>query len=362
MNRFLIAVLVLLNLAACSSGPDTKYLDSKTVENLEIPPDLTSVELNEKFKIPSNISSGIAETVNKVPVLAKVEGMRLAGSEDFYWLEIDGEVDNLYQTIKNFWASEGFALEVDEPVIGIMQTHWIYKKEGAVDKDQNFLAALFSSNDLSATQDQFRTRIANDSNTDVTRVYISHRGTEYKHRMQTKQTEDETLEKWRFRDPEPELEIEMLSRLMVYLGLQQAEVDEQVASAKLFSPRATIHTDNKKNEIYILVNAVKDKAWNRLLHELDRLDFEVVSANSNTGLSGDGIVSVKTHHEIEKKSSGFLSIFSSSETSMVKKRVILIVSEESHDTTRISIQTEEGEVDDSAEANEFLMKLYNRLR
>jgi outer membrane protein assembly factor BamC len=339
-----------------------KYLDSQTSANLAIPPDLTSVDLNDKFKIPSNISSSIDETVNKIPVLAQVKGIRLAGSEDFYWLEIDGKADNLYQTIKNFWASEGFALDIDEPVIGIMQTDWIYKEEGDVDKDQNFLEALFSGKNLSAIQDQFRTRIANASSAGVTRVYISHRGTRYKHRMQTKQTENDTSEKWRFRDPEPELEIEMLSRLMVYLGLQQAEVDEQVASVKLFAPRATIHTDNKENETYILVNSVKQRTWNRLLHELDRLDFEVVAANESMGFSGSGVISVKTHHEIEKKADGLFSVFSGSETRMVKKQVSLIVSEESHDTTRISLENELGEVDDSTEAIEFLMKLYNQLR
>ena len=362
MNRFLIAALVLLQFAACSSGSDTKYLDSRTAANLASPPDLTSVELNEKFQIPANISSSIDETVNQVPVLAQVEGVRLVGSEDFYWLEINGEVDNLYQTIKNFWASEGFALDIDEPVIGIMQTHWIYNKEGAVDKDQNFLAALFASEDLSATQDQFRTRIASDSNTDVTRVYISHRGTRYKHRLQTKQTEDETSEKWRFRDPEPELEIEMLSRLMVYLGLQQAEVDGQVEKAKLFAPRATVHTDNKENETYIIVNSVKQRTWNRLLHELDRLDYEIVTATESSGLSGDGTITVKTHHEVEKKTGGFFSFFSDSKTTMVKKQVTLVISEEAHNKTRVGIENEEGEVDDSTEANEFLMKLYNRLR
>jgi outer membrane protein assembly factor BamC len=322
VNRILIAALVVLQLAACSSGSDIKYLDSQTAANLAIPPDLTSVDLNEKFKIPANISSSIGETVNKVPVLAQVEGVRLVGSEDFYWLEIDGKADNLYQTIKNFWASEGFALDIDEPVIGIMQTDWIYKEEGAVDKDQNFFEALFSSKNFSATQDQFRTRIANESNAGVTRVYISHRGTRYEHRLQTKQTENETPEKWRFRDPEPELEIEMLSRLMVYLGLQQAEVDEQVEGVKLFASRATIHTDNKENETYILVNSVKQRTWNRLLHELDRLDFEVVTANESMGFSGDGVISVKTQYEIEKKSGGFLSFFSGSETQMVKKQVI----------------------------------------
>ena len=71
---------------------------------------------------------------NKVPVLARVESLQLQGSPDFYWLSVDEPVENLYQQVKNFWAFEGFGLIVDEPVIGIMETEWVYKEEGALPK------------------------------------------------------------------------------------------------------------------------------------------------------------------------------------------------------------------------------------
>lgn len=349
-------------MTACSSGPDLAYLDSRTTANLEVPPDLTQATLNEKFEIPANFSSELGETLNKIPVLARVESIRLEGNADFYWLSIDGEIDNLYQTIKSFWASEGFQLDIDEPVIGIMQTRWILKEEGANSADSGFLTSLFSGDNLSASQDQYRTRISRDTGIDSTRIYISHRGTQYRHKVDTRQTEDDAPNDWAFRAPEPELEIEMLSRLMVYLGLEQAKVEQQLANVKLFSPRASIHTDNSENETFLLVRAVQQQTWNRLLHELDRLDIEVVSADPSSGLSGEGVVFVKTAYETLEEADGVSSIFSSSEPKLVQKQVVLVVTEETHELTRISLETPDGEIEESVEGIEFLTMLYEHIK
>ncbi len=362
MKIYSLLATVLLVLSACSFESDTRYLDIRTTKNLEVPPDLTQVALNEKFEIPANISSSLGETINKIPVLAQVESIKLEGRTDFYWLTINGRIENLYQTIKNFWASEGFVLNIDEPVIGIMQTRWIYREEGATEEENGIIAILFGEKDLSASQDQFRTRLAKDSDTDAVRIYISHRGTSYEHRPVTRRNEGDESNGWAFRAHEPELEIEMLSRLMVYLGLKQAEVDQQVAGVNLFEPRVSIHTDNSENETFLLVRAVQRQTWNRLLHELDRLDIEVVSTNPDRGISGDGFIYVKTAFEIEEKSSGFLSFFSSSEPSMVPKEVVLVVSKETHELTRINLETPGGDVDESTEGLEFLTMLYEHIK
>ncbi len=366
MRNFLLLVIPLSGLIACSSDPDMKYLDARTTANLEIPPDLTQAKLNDKFEIPANFSSGLGETVNKIPVLAQVESIKLDGAADFYWLSIDGQIENLYETIKSFWGSEGFTLDIDEPVIGIMQTEWVLKEEGATNKDSGFFASffadLFASHDFSASQDQYRTRIARDSDTSATRIYISHRGTQYEHKLVTRQNEDDEPNNWAFRAPEPELEIEMLSRLMVYLGLEEADVGQQVSAVKMFQPRVSIHTDNSENETYLLVRAVQKQTWNRLLHELDRLDIEVVRANPTSGLSGDGVIQVKTIYETLEETGGFAAIFSSSEPRLVQKEVVLVVSEENHELTRISLKTPDGDVEESAEGLEFLTMLFDHIR
>ena len=365
-----------MNLAACG-GPSAglEYLDSRVLPDLEVPPDLTLVEVNSDFKLPA-IFSGDSTGEDSVPVLASVDSIRLEGFSDFYWLSIDEPVANLYQLVKDFWASEGFVLVMDEPVIGVMKTDWVYNEEGKGDEGKGFFAKLLSRGELSASQDQFRTRIARDAASGASQVYIAHRGTAYEHVLETRQTEDEERNDWGFRASEPELEVEMLSRLMIYLGMRQSEVDGQLASIKLFSPRASMHTiysgddieidekDQTKvepiDETYLLVKDGFTRTWYRTLHQLERLNFEIISANLESGLKEKGQILVETDTEIEVDDSGFFSF--SSKMKIVKKKIKLVFSEETREITRIDMETDKGEIESSPEGVEFLTLLYQYIK
>ena len=263
-------VFIAINLTACG-GPsaDLEYLDSRVKPNLEIPPDLTLIKADGSFELPAVFTTSGAETGGGLPVLASVESIELQGHSDFYWLSIEEPVDNLYLVVKDFWASEGYTLAMDEPAIGIMETNWNFNEEGSKDGDKSFLAKFLGGSDLSETQDQFKTRIARDAGTATSQIYISHRGTEnpgpvYSQSQKYDQVQLLNLEKrnnWNIRSSDPELEVEMLSRLMLYLGLRQLEVDQQLAKTKLFSPRASIHTDYAEDETYILVKNDVTRAW-----------------------------------------------------------------------------------------------------
>ncbi len=352
-------------LGACG-GPsaDLEYLDSRAKPNLEIPPDLTLVKVDSGFELPAIFSGDGTGSGNKIPVLASVESIKLKGYSDFYWLSIDEPAENLYQLVKEFWASEGFTLAMDEPVIGIMKTHWVFNKEGGEDEDRSFLAKIFSRNELSSSQDQFITRIARDAETAKSQIYISHRGTEYEpKRLQvTPQIDDDDQPAdWKFRASEPEFEVEMLSRLMLYLGLRQLEVDQKLSNIKLFAPMASIHNDYAEDETYILVKDEFTRAWYRTLHQLERLNFNVVSADFDRGLTGNsGTLLVETGTEVEVSKSGFFSFFSDKKT--VNKQIKLEFSEETHEITRISMETSQDDTENSAENIEFLTLLYQYMK
>ncbi len=363
---FVIAIV----LAACG-GPsaDLEYLDSRARPNLEIPPDLTLVKVDSGFELPAIFSGDGTGSGNKIPVLASVESIKLKGHSDFYWLSIDEPAENLYQLVKDFWASEGFTLAMDEPVIGIMKTHWVFSKEGGEDEDKSFLAKIMGDNEQSSSQDQFITRIARDGGIATSQIYISHRGTQKSPRFysasdkyrQIQFADGGTGDEWNFRASEPELEVEMLSRLMLYLGLRQLEVDQQLAKIKLFAPRASIHTDYAEDETYILVKDEITRTWNRTLHQLERFNFEVISADLKRGLTGStGVILVETDIEIEVDKSGFFSF--SPDIKIVKMQVKLVLSEESHEITRISMETTTGDTESSPEGVEFLTLLYQYMK
>ena len=355
-----------LLIIGCNTGPDLRYLDASVGDDLELPPDLIRSETESKFELPEVFSGEDESARDQIPVLANVESLRLEGTENFYWLSVEEPVDNLYQLVKNFWASEGYRLTVDEPVIGIMQTEWVVKEVGSSEKKGSWLERLFASDDLSAVQDQYKTRIARDEQ-DRSRIYIAHRGTEYKYVLDTAQesrtvvgSEGDDDAEWQFRKPDPELEIEMLSRLMIYLGLQQAEVDQQRESVKLFKPRAYMRLDSDENSPFLIIRDAYHIAWNRVYHSLERLNFEVETAQFKTGFLGEGIFTVTIEIKESQKEAGLFSLVSATETD--QRKILLILSEETHELTRVNIEDSKGEFDTSPEGAEFLGLLYQDLK
>ena len=115
-------------------------------------------------------------------------------------MSLSEPVEEVYPIVKQFWASEGYPLIIDEPVLGIMQTEWNYKEEGTNDPDPGFLGGLFKSDDFSASQDQFKSRLERNPDDQGSKIFISHRGTEYNYRL-LKSEQDSFQEnegKWRF--------------------------------------------------------------------------------------------------------------------------------------------------------------------
>jgi len=350
-------------LGACaSSGQDTRYLDANEGAALALPPDITKAEIDTKFELPKAFSGDDKSVRNQIPVLASVESLKLEGSGDFYWLSVDESVDNLYAMVKDFWGSEGFVLEKDEPVIGMMQTEWLFQDQGAQKKATSWFSSLFQSADLTASQDQYITRLARDDNGGGSRIYIAHRGTEYipRARLDDKNSDGGRDNQWHFRQPEPELEIEMLSRLMVYLGMQDAEVASQVAGVKLFKPRASYIEDDGDNSPAMIMNDGYQLAWHRIYHELQRLNYEIYASDYKGGLLSEGTITVNLSVIKKVKDKGFLSLFTSENENL--EQIILVIAKDTYRTTKITLETFGGKIYTAAAGAKFLKLLYRHLK
>jgi outer membrane protein assembly factor BamC len=360
--RLTVLVLQVALLVACKAG-DFRYQDSTLGPPLELPPDLAGSEIESKFELPATLSGDKANAErDKVPVLARVYSMLLESNGDMYWIRVEEPVDNLYQLVKNFWAAEGYRLDVDEPVIGLMQTEWIYKEEGGKEESSSWIEGLFTTEELSASQDQYRSRIERDNTGNLNRIYIAHRGTEYKHVLTTEAPRKDALSEneWVFRPREPELEIEMLSRLMIYLGLQDHEVEQQRANIKLFKPRAIMEFDSDEGSPFLIINDIYQIAWNRVFHQLERMSFEIVSFEFKSGLSGEGVIYIKAPTLEVTEEGGFFSFQSEAKEGEIK--LTLVFSEETNQTTRLILEDDKGEFDTSAEGNEFFKLLFQQIK
>jgi outer membrane protein assembly factor BamC len=363
--RFTPLLILVSTLIACQpSDTGDRYLDVSLGQPLEMPPDLAKFETESNFDLPEGFSGDDKTVRDKVPVLAKVDTLQLQGSGDFYWLSVEEPVENLYQQVKNFWAIEGYGLIVDEPVIGIMQTEWIYRNEGESKKDQSWWEKLLAISDYSSSQDQFKTRIERDPLGGAgNRIYIAHRGTEI---VQEVRTDNQDLSnygtnEWHFRQNEPELEIEMLSRLMIFLGLRQEAVDMQMAQSGLFKPRAWLELNVDEGSPYLIMKDPYHIAWNRIHHLLQRMNFEITVAEFKGELSRKGSLAVETETVETVEDTGFFSFFGNSDKRNTR-RFKLSFSAETNDFTRVDLIDEAGDMDSSPEGAEFLSMLFEQIK
>jgi outer membrane protein assembly factor BamC len=362
--RFTPLLIIILALIACEgSNTGQRYLDVSLGKSLEVPPDLVEFDAESVFDLPEGFSGDDQTVRSKIPVLAKVDTLQLQGSGDFYWLSVEEPVANLYQQVKNFWALEGYGLVVDEPVIGILQTEWVYTEEGGRKKNQSWWQSLLGSGNYSASQDQFTTRIERDPTGRASnRIYIAHRGTEIVQEIRAgNQKEDDIgTNDWHFRRSEPELEIEMLSRLMIFLGLQNTEVDKQLLQTRLFKPRAVLEFDADEKATFLILQDPYHIAWNRVHHLLQRMNFEIVVAEFKGPLSGRGVITVNAEIVETVENKGFFA-FGDSDKRKVRK-FELILSEETNQSTRVILRNPKGELDTSPEGEEFLSLLFEQIK
>jgi outer membrane protein assembly factor BamC len=133
-------------------------------------------------------------------------------------------------------------------------------------------------------RDKFRTRIEQGKEKGTVEIYISHRGME---QVPTTKIDNNTPAAfaWALMPPDPNLEAEMLARLMVKFGASQEKAKTDIVAATTANPqteRARVVTENEQSRL--IVDDSFDRAWRRVGLALDRVGFTVTDRNRAEGI------------------------------------------------------------------------------
>jgi len=129
--------------------------------------------------------------------------------------------------------------------------------------------------------DRFKVRVERGAKEGSTEVYLTHRGA-YEMYVADANMRQTGRTVWQPRQSDPNLEAEMLTRLMVRLGTPETVAAAEVKQAKV-EARATL----VKGADGVPVLALKDdfdRAWRRVGLSLDRLGFSVQDVDRAAGL------------------------------------------------------------------------------
>ena len=286
----LLPLFLMLSVTASGCGIiETKKIDYKSagkLPTLEVPPDLTAPTGDNRYAIPDTQGSGSATlsaykqerkaqpagstTLLPTPDTARIER---AGSQR--WLVVQATPEQVWPVIRDFWQETGFIINLESPATGVMETEWA---ENRAKIPQDFIRrtigkvidGLYST----AERDKFRTRIENGPR--GTEIYISHRGM-----TEVFDSADKNRTVWQPRPPEPELEAEMLRRLMLRFGVEESRAATLLTQQPAAEQARILRVGNAP---VLEMDERFDRAWRRVGLALDRIGFAVEDRDRSKGI------------------------------------------------------------------------------
>jgi len=349
--QFGLLVLALLTITACTTSFTNESIDYKSqgekkTPNLSVPPDLSMPNMDKRY----GVSDGVAtlsqynssttkgkEVVNKNTVTPEQAGFKIEREGNRRWIVAQKSSAELYPKIKSFWEDTGFLLATDSPNTGIMETDWAENRANIPDDMvRRFLGKNLGTIYSTGERDKFRTRLEKSPKGE-TEIYISHKGAK-----EELTGADKNTTMWTARPSDPELEAELLTRMLVYLGASNETAKTAVKTASDTSKArvARIQTIDQVDTLVIAQGF--DRAWREVGLGLDRSNFSVEDRDRSKGIFY--VRYVRSNLDPVKKEGWFSSLFSPSKEDELKKakKYQVIVKSVDNTSTKVIVLDELG--------------------
>jgi outer membrane protein assembly factor BamC len=375
--RFFLGCLMgalVLAVAGCTTTIASKidYKSAGKLPPLEVPPDLTQPSVDDRYAVPDISPSGVAtysayarersagpQQAGLAPkAVADTAHIERAGTQR--WLVVQAPPSQAWGVARDFWQENGFIIIDENQETGVMETDWAENRAKIPgDPIRNFFGKALDVLYSTGERDKFRTRFERGADGQSTEIYISHRGmVEVAEGVDTA-TGDAQRTIWQPRPSDPELEAEMLTRLMMRFGVEESRARSQIASPR-GSERAKLVKEQGGTGM-LVVNDPFDRAWRRIGLALDRVGFTVEDRDRVQGVYFVRYLDPSLEAKPEKK--GILSnlAFWSSDKKPEPQQYRILVTEAA-EKSEVTVLNTKGSKETGEVGGRILTLLYEQLR
>ena len=368
-----IVLAASLILAGCNFFSAQKKVDYKSAGKLpplDVPPDLIAPNVDERYIIPDANSSGdatfstynqergnraVTTSTSLLPMSNQGVHIERAGTQR--WLVVPQAPETVWPIVKEFWQELGFLIKVENPETGILETDWA-ENRAKIPQDfiRNILSIVMDSLYSTAERDKFRTRLERGQG-GTTEIYISHRGMD---EVVEGGSTQRTL--WQPRPADPDLEAEMLSRLMLRFGVEEERAKLELATVNNVSQaRAYINSEQKD---VLIVNESFDRSWRRVGLALDRIGFTVEDRNRSEGIYFVRYVDPDTDSHKSSDDDGILSglVFWGKDDMPKAEKYHIQVSETGANSSNVKIFSDNNTPANDSTTNRIINLLHEQLK
>jgi len=334
------------------SDPRNEKLVYKTDEDyssgqidLIIPPNLSQPNTIDALSLPEVIDNDSSKLFT---IDTKLEGIKLfkQGQDMFLSVQTEDKIF-LWERIKSFWLEEGFQILSEDLTISSMRTNYLENlSEVQLGIIQRYVGRYVPLLVSPETRDSYKTRIVKKEN--GFDVVISHYGKEF-------MSDGDTEFKWQNRPRDKEFQNEMISRMYIYLGGDEAKNSGYiVARTTGIRKTVSIYTDEKGLQT-LFVPDIYERVFPSVVSSLDILGVKIIEKDQTSGL-----IKVSLDDK-EKEAKGFLSSLFGSDSSEVMN-IKVDAGGETGESTLITIEDDVFNQIQSLASDEVLRGLYVKLR
>jgi len=367
--RHTLLILAVAAVAGCGSVSKDSKIDYRTQaapqRPLDVPPELSPLPPSDRYAVSQRpgatqavASSGLAQTAPTVALEAPGARIERAGTQR--WLVVDVAPEQTFETVRAFFEAAGLKVVLEEPALGILETDWA-ENRAKLPQDVirrtlgRFMDQLYSTGEL----DKFRARIERISETQ-SEIFVTHRGMV---EVYTSSAQENT--RWQPRVSDPELEAEMLRRLLLRFlsATQETVTSEQMAAADAAqtTPVSKVASMVRRDaQTQLEIKEPFDRAWRRIGLALDRGGFTVEDRDRAQGIYFVRYIDPE-YEASQREEQGFLSKVFGKELKIQAQQFRVWV-QQGDASTYVSVQDKNGKTDRSETADKIVKQVYDQLR
>ncbi|CAM3527547.1 outer membrane protein assembly factor BamC [Bordetella sputigena] len=370
------ALLTLVMLAGCSDVNqilgkeepiDYKSASAQQAQPLSIPPDLTQAAADPRYKAPPGGTTTFSQyqAEGRQQAAAQAQGkatsdvlpqrtdMHVERDGDIRWLVVDMPPDQIFGKVVDFWTSNGFTIQTNDPQAGLIETNWAENRAKIPESWlRQALGFVLEQAYDSGEREKFRTRMERVNG--HTEIYISHQHMVEKNVGQR----DSGNLQWQPGPEDPGLNAAMLARLMVFLGTSVDQAKTMVARAEATPAQPKITRDVVADGARLNVQESFDRAWRRVGVALDSGGFTVDDRDRS---AGDFYVRyLDTDTGVQRDEPGFFSrLFGTARPSQAPQYRIHVVGQGA--STQVTVLDANGQLDSTPTAQRLLSVLADKM-
>lgn len=285
LKTCLVGMIIVLMLVGCSKIvpkldevlPDkrTEYKKSKSLPDLEVPPDLTTDAIQDRMAIPKAGEAASFSTFQERAAerqrdqeLERSESSAIKLLENETVLAVEGVTVQIWPQLRSFFDDLGYGLELDDEELGVIETAWNENQEELV-------------------RDKFKVFAEPGQEPGTTLLYVSHRGEELVPQG------DKLV--WQARTRDAALERRVVERIQTALGggaIDSRSAPESTRVVESTPAGAAANSDGPQRselisagggKVYLALAEQFNEAWDSIGQALGRAGVEVDQEDRNRG-------------------------------------------------------------------------------